>query len=49
VDINTNTSGIGYVVDCGRVKSKLYDSKTGMEKYEVSWTSKASADQRAGK
>jgi HrpA-like RNA helicase len=26
--ININTSGIGYVVDCGRVKSKLYDSKT---------------------
>lgn len=39
---------VTYVVDTGRVKQKLYDSRTGMERFEVQWTSKASADQRAG-
>lgn len=41
--------GIKYVVDTGRVKVKNYDSKTGMECYEVDWISQASASQRAGR
>ncbi|KFK36241.1 hypothetical protein AALP_AA4G096500 [Arabis alpina] len=41
--------GIKYVVDTGRVKVKNYDSKTGMETYEVDWISQASASQRAGR
>ncbi|XP_010499887.1 PREDICTED: ATP-dependent RNA helicase DEAH13-like isoform X1 [Camelina sativa] len=41
--------GIKYVVDTGRVKVKNYDSKTGMESYEVDWISQASASQRAGR
>ncbi|EFH53239.1 hypothetical protein ARALYDRAFT_904844 [Arabidopsis lyrata subsp. lyrata] len=42
-------SGIKHVVDSGRVKVKNYDSKTGMESYEVEWISQASASQRAGR
>jgi ATP-dependent RNA helicase DHX37/DHR1 len=40
---------IKYVIDCGRVKSKIFDFNTGMEKYEVVWISKASANQRSGR
>ncbi|CAN8232279.1 unnamed protein product [Cochlearia groenlandica] len=41
--------GIKYVVDTGRAKKKNYDTRTGMETYEVDWISKASASQRAGR
>lgn len=41
--------GISYVVDAGRVKSKVYEKDTGMTSYRVAWTSQASADQRAGR
>jgi len=41
--------GISYVVDSGRVKQKVYDKRTGMSSYVVRWTSKASANQRAGR
>nr|KAJ3420385.1 ATP-dependent RNA helicase dhx37 [Polyrhizophydium stewartii] len=41
--------GIRYVVDCGKVKERRYDSSTGVQTFQVSWTSKASADQRAGR
>lgn len=41
--------GIKYVVDCGRQKERYYDVKTGISRYQVSWISKASADQRAGR
>lgn len=41
--------GIRYVVDCGKVKSKRYELTTGVERFEIDWTSKASADQRAGR
>ncbi|KAG7558824.1 Helicase-associated domain [Arabidopsis thaliana x Arabidopsis arenosa] len=41
--------GIKDVVDSGRVKVKNYDSKTGMESYEVEWIIQASASQRAGR
>ncbi|ENN77660.1 hypothetical protein YQE_05954, partial [Dendroctonus ponderosae] len=40
---------IKYVVDTGKTKMKLYDKITGVTKYVVGWTSKASANQRAGR
>lgn len=40
---------IKYVVDSGRTKVRLYDKITGVSTFEVKWTSKASADQRAGR
>ncbi|XP_017777417.1 PREDICTED: probable ATP-dependent RNA helicase kurz [Nicrophorus vespilloides] len=40
---------IKYVVDTGKTKVKLYDKVTGVSSYFVNWTSKASADQRAGR
>lgn len=40
---------IKYVVDCGKVKERKYDAGTGVSSFEVDWTSKASADQRAGR
>ena len=41
--------GIRYVVDCGKAKERCYDTQTGIQNFKVSWTSKASADQRAGR
>eukprot|EP00050_Salpingoeca_kvevrii_P021732 m.114735 g.114735 ORF g.114735 m.114735 type:complete len:1207 (-) comp9458_c0_seq1:121-3741(-) len=41
--------GIRYVVDGGQVKSLHYDKTTGVSSFVVEWTSKASADQRAGR
>ncbi|CAG8609972.1 4806_t:CDS:10, partial [Paraglomus occultum] len=41
--------GIKYVVDCGKVKERQYDANTGVQSYTINWTSKASADQRAGR
>jgi ATP-dependent RNA helicase DHX37/DHR1 len=41
--------GIRYVVDCGKIKEKKYDSYTGIQQFRVGWTSKASSDQRAGR
>ncbi|KAG0164076.1 putative ATP-dependent RNA helicase DHR1 [Apophysomyces sp. BC1034] len=41
--------GIRYVVDCGKVKERRYDVGTGAQSFEVDWTSKAAADQRAGR
>lgn len=40
---------IKYVVDCGKAKGRRYDVATGVQSYVVDWTSKASADQRAGR
>ncbi|GLV38461.1 kurz [Carabus blaptoides fortunei] len=40
---------IKYVIDTGKTKQKLYDKITGATKYTITWTSKASADQRAGR
>ncbi|XP_053680486.1 probable ATP-dependent RNA helicase kurz [Anopheles nili] len=40
---------IRYVVDCGRQKTKLYDKTTGVTAFVVTYTSKASANQRAGR
>ncbi|XP_071379984.1 probable ATP-dependent RNA helicase DHX37 [Centroberyx affinis] len=41
--------GVKYVVDCGRVKKRYYDRVTGVSSFKVSWTSQASANQRAGR
>lgn len=41
--------GIKYVVDCGRVKERAYDKRTGVESFQVGWVSKASAGQRSGR
>nr|CAD7265409.1 unnamed protein product [Timema shepardi] len=40
---------IKYVVDTGRVKTRLYDRLTGVSTFAVTWTSKAAANQRAGR
>ena len=41
--------GIRYVVDAGRSKQKLLDSRSGVTRFEVRWVSKASGEQRAGR
>ncbi|CAI5797204.1 probable ATP-dependent RNA helicase DHX37 [Podarcis lilfordi] len=41
--------GIKYVVDCGKVKKRFYDKVTGVSSFRVTWTSQASANQRAGR
>ena len=41
--------GIKYIVDSGRVKKKFYDKITGVSTFKITWTSKASANQRAGR
>ena len=41
--------GIRYVFDCGRVKDKKYDQVTAVQRFEIGWISKASAEQRAGR
>lgn len=40
---------IKYVVDAGRAKERRYDLATGVQDFQVSWISKASASQRAGR
>lgn len=40
---------IRYVVDGGQVKERCYDKVTGVSSFEISWISKASANQRAGR
>ncbi|XP_032647089.1 putative ATP-dependent RNA helicase DHX37 isoform X2 [Chelonoidis abingdonii] len=40
---------IKYVVDCGKVKKRFYDKVTGVSSFRVTWTSQASANQRAGR
>jgi ATP-dependent RNA helicase DHX37/DHR1 len=41
--------GVKYVVDAGRQKTKFYDKITGVNAFVVTFTSKAAADQRAGR
>ncbi|KAI0884418.1 P-loop containing nucleoside triphosphate hydrolase protein [Annulohypoxylon maeteangense] len=41
--------GIRYVFDSGRSKERKYNRDTGVQSYEISWISKASANQRAGR
>ncbi|KAH0955035.1 hypothetical protein HN011_004649 [Eciton burchellii] len=40
---------IRYVIDSGRCKTRLYDKMTGVSTYEICYTSKAAASQRAGR
>jgi ATP-dependent RNA helicase DHX37/DHR1 len=40
---------IKYVVDTGKIKMKFYDKITGVSTFKICWTSKASAEQRAGR
>ena len=40
---------IRYVVDCGRVKERSYEASSGIQSFDISWVSKASATQRAGR
>ncbi|XP_042856510.1 probable ATP-dependent RNA helicase kurz [Penaeus japonicus] len=40
---------IKYVIDCGKVKEKVYDKVTGVSMFHVTWTAQASANQRAGR
>ena len=40
---------IKYVIDCGKVKKKMYEASSGSFSYEVTWESKESAKQRAGR
>ena len=42
-------AGVRYVVDAGRVKERLLDSTGAAARFAVAWTSKASAQQRAGR
>ncbi|XP_033627885.1 probable ATP-dependent RNA helicase DHX37 [Asterias rubens] len=41
--------GIKYLVDTGRVKKRYYDKVTGVSSFKITWTSQASANQRAGR
>ncbi len=41
--------GIKYIVDSGKVKQKCYDKVTGASTFNITWISKASANQRAGR
>ena len=40
---------VKYVVDAGMVKRRYYDKITGVSSFKITWTSKASANQRAGR
>ncbi|KAA3673940.1 ATP-dependent RNA helicase DHX37/DHR1 [Paragonimus westermani] len=40
---------IRYVVDSGKVKTKVYDPATGASCFEITWINQASAEQRAGR
>lgn len=40
---------IKYVIDCGKVKKRIYSADTKTFQYIVTWESKASAKQRAGR
>ncbi|KAL8569007.1 hypothetical protein ACOMHN_048255 [Nucella lapillus] len=40
---------VTYVVDTGKTKTKFYDKVTGVSTFKVTWTSKASANQRSGR
>ncbi|KAF9583171.1 putative ATP-dependent RNA helicase DHR1 [Lunasporangiospora selenospora] len=40
---------IKYVIDSGKSKERHYDKETGIQTFQVGWTSKASATQRAGR
>ncbi|CAE6373665.1 unnamed protein product [Rhizoctonia solani] len=41
--------GIRYVVDTGRAKERRFDTTSGLQSFDISWISKASAAQRSGR
>ena len=41
--------GIRYVIDTGRRKAKNYDTRLRLSRYEITFISKASAEQRSGR
>eukprot|EP00163_Fabomonas_tropica_P026401 TRINITY_DN4829_c0_g2_i2.p1 TRINITY_DN4829_c0_g2~~TRINITY_DN4829_c0_g2_i2.p1 ORF type:complete len:1239 (-),score=210.12 TRINITY_DN4829_c0_g2_i2:67-3783(-) len=41
--------GVKYVVDCGLQKTRSFRRGNGLSKFEVTWVSKASANQRQGR
>lgn len=41
--------GIRYVVDSGRAKERTFDTRSGVQSFQVQWISKASANQRTGR
>ncbi|KAJ8125806.1 hypothetical protein O1611_g7832 [Lasiodiplodia mahajangana] len=41
--------GVKYVIDCGRCKERVFDPDTGVQRYEIGFISKASANQRSGR
>ncbi|KAI0977203.1 DEAH-box RNA helicase [Xylaria arbuscula] len=41
--------GVKYVIDCGRSKERVFDPNTGVQRYEIGFISKASANQRSGR
>lgn len=48
-EASVTINGIVYVVDCGFVKLRAYNGSTGLDSLVINPTSKASADQRAGR
>lgn len=48
-EASVTIDGIVYVIDCGFVKLRAFDPKTGIENLTVTPVSKASATQRAGR
>ncbi|SGY69292.1 BQ5605_C004g02989 [Microbotryum silenes-dioicae] len=40
---------VKYVIDAGRAKERQFDPANGIQSFEVTWISKASAQQRAGR
>ncbi|KAF5134992.1 putative ATP-dependent RNA helicase DHX35 [Metarhizium anisopliae] len=48
-EASVTIDGIVYVIDCGFVKLRAYNPKTGIETLTATPTSKASASQRAGR
>jgi ATP-dependent RNA helicase DDX35 len=48
-EASVTIDGVNFVVDCGFVKLRAYDPSTGIETLTTTSTSKASANQRAGR
>ena len=48
-ETSLTVANIGYVIDCGFVKQKIYNPQTGMETLQIVAISKVQAIQRAGR
>ncbi len=48
-ETSVTLNGIRYVIDCGKCKSRNYNSATGMESLTIADVSKAQANQRSGR